>query len=74
MSIDELLGAASIVRTLVRRAQALTETGDFPQTMKAAAVLKKSFETELEKNLIAAYEKLPAPQAYNSAEAAEQAE
>jgi hypothetical protein len=62
VSIDELLAAAAIVRSLVRRAHALTELAEFPETRKAAAVLKKAFESELEKNLIAAYDSLPVPQ------------
>jgi hypothetical protein len=75
MSIDDLLAAAGIVRALVRRAHALAETGSFPETAKAAAMLKKCFESELENNLIAAYDKLPIPQAVNGFNGAcEQAE
>ena len=69
MSIDDLLAAASLVRALVRRAESLTEAGDFPQTLKAAAMLKDSFEAELETNLIAVYDK-PPPKAYNGVHAA----
>lgn len=59
--IEGLLRLHKSMRTLVRSAHELVDPRSFPESARAVAALAKKFETELEANLMGAYEAAPAP-------------
>ena len=53
--IDRLIYIGTVVQSLVNRSSPLLATGEFPKSSDAMAKLSKTFDRELEVNLLRAY-------------------
>jgi len=58
IEIEQLLLIQKAVEPLIKRASGLL-SADFPRTAAAVKTIAEAFETELEANLLAAYDRLP---------------